>query len=123
MSEGGVHQCIRFFKDGRTNIMRNHGSGRPSVVSADLKEIDEKIRLLRSYRFSNLAEERPSNFVSKEADGYRLLGCSRNLAYRIHDMRNNNKFQSFLLHVKETEKSHPEQTLWPTAFWVCASAP
>ncbi|GBN96891.1 Histone-lysine N-methyltransferase SETMAR [Araneus ventricosus] len=28
-----------------------------------------------SYRFSNPAEESPSNFVSEEADGYRLLGA------------------------------------------------
>ncbi|GBN62990.1 hypothetical protein AVEN_25690-1 [Araneus ventricosus] len=74
------------------------------------------------YRFSNPAEESPSNFVSEEADGYRLLGCSRNLAYRIHDTWNNNQFPSLLSHVEETEKSHPEQTSRPTEFWGCASA-
>ncbi|GBM44846.1 hypothetical protein AVEN_201092-1 [Araneus ventricosus] len=75
-----------------------------------------------SYRFSDPAEESPSNFVSEEADGYRLLGCSRNLAYRIHDTWNNNQFRSLLSHVEETEKSHPEQTSRPTEFWGCASA-
>ncbi|GBM54313.1 hypothetical protein AVEN_211301-1 [Araneus ventricosus] len=33
-----------------------------------------------SYRFFNPVEESPSNFVSEEADGYRLLGCSRSLS-------------------------------------------
>ncbi|GFQ67856.1 uncharacterized protein TNCT_264641 [Trichonephila clavata] len=37
-----------------------------------------------SYWFSKPAEENPSSFVSEEVDGYRLLGCSRNLAYLIH---------------------------------------
>ncbi|PRD31356.1 UNVERIFIED_CONTAM: hypothetical protein NCL1_23737 [Trichonephila clavipes] len=63
-----------------------------------------------SYRFSNPAEESQSNFVSEEADGYRHLGCSRNLAHRIHDTWNNNKFRSLLSHVEETEKSHSDQT-------------
>ncbi|GBN77763.1 hypothetical protein AVEN_200635-1 [Araneus ventricosus] len=75
-----------------------------------------------SYRFSNPAEESPSNFVSEETNGYRLLGCSRNLAYRIHDTWNNNQFRSLLSHVEETENSHPEQTSRPTEFWGCASA-
>ncbi|GBM98489.1 hypothetical protein AVEN_140722-1 [Araneus ventricosus] len=77
---------------------------------------------MRSYRFSKLAEKSPSNFVSEEADDYRLLGCSRNLAYRIHDTWNNNQFRSLLSHVEETKKSHPEQTLRPTEFRGCASA-
>ncbi|GBO24491.1 hypothetical protein AVEN_128788-1 [Araneus ventricosus] len=77
---------------------------------------------MESYRFSNPAEESPSNFVSEKADGYRLLGCSRNLAYRILDTWNNNQFRSLLSHVEETEKSHPEQKSRPTEFWGCASA-
>ncbi|GBN04730.1 hypothetical protein AVEN_225482-1 [Araneus ventricosus] len=77
---------------------------------------------MRSYRFSNPAEESPSNFVSEEAGGYRLLGCSRNLAYRVLDTWNNNQFRSLLSHAEETEKSHVEQTSLPTEFCGCASA-
>ncbi|GFX43509.1 putative transposase [Trichonephila clavipes] len=61
-----------------------------------------------SYRLSNPAKESPPNFVSEKADDYRLLGCSRNLAYGIHDTCNNNKFQSLLSDVEETEKSHSQ---------------
>ncbi|GFX55296.1 histone-lysine N-methyltransferase SETMAR [Trichonephila clavipes] len=57
MSEGVVRQWVRFFKDGRTNIHEESRSGRTSVVSADLiKEIDEKIRLLRNFISSQLSE-------------------------------------------------------------------
>ncbi|GBN04732.1 hypothetical protein AVEN_225484-1 [Araneus ventricosus] len=57
MSEGVVRQWVRFFKDGRANIHEESRSGRPSVVSADLiKEIDEKIRLLRYFTISQLSE-------------------------------------------------------------------
>ncbi|GBN14609.1 hypothetical protein AVEN_15836-1 [Araneus ventricosus] len=58
-----------------------------------------------SYRFSNPTEESPSNSVSEEADGCRLLGCSRNLAYRIHDTWNNNQFRGLLSHVKKLKRA------------------
>ncbi|GBM51790.1 Histone-lysine N-methyltransferase SETMAR [Araneus ventricosus] len=83
MSEGVVRQWVRFFKDGRTNIHDESRSGRPSVVSADLiKEIDEKIRLLRNFTISQLSEHRPniSRTVSYETVtgklGYRKF-CAR----------------------------------------------
>ncbi|GFX44862.1 uncharacterized protein C05D11.1 [Trichonephila clavipes] len=61
MSEGVVRQWVRFFKDGRTNIHEESQSGRTSVVSADLiKEIDEKIRLLRNFTISQLSEHFPN---------------------------------------------------------------
>ncbi|GBM57206.1 Histone-lysine N-methyltransferase SETMAR [Araneus ventricosus] len=61
MSEGVVRQWVRFFKDGRTNIHDESRSGRPSVVSADLiKEIDEKIRLLRNFTITQLSEHLPN---------------------------------------------------------------
>ncbi|GFX48095.1 HTH_48 domain-containing protein [Trichonephila clavipes] len=57
MSEGVVHQWVRFFKDGRTNIHEESRSGKASVVSADLiKKIDEKIRLLLNFTISQLSE-------------------------------------------------------------------
>ncbi|GBM04537.1 hypothetical protein AVEN_197934-1 [Araneus ventricosus] len=63
MSEGVVRQCqwVRFFKDGRTNIHDESRSGRPSVVNADLmKEINEKIRLLRNFTITQLSEHLPN---------------------------------------------------------------
>ncbi|GBN43872.1 hypothetical protein AVEN_29715-1 [Araneus ventricosus] len=61
VSEGVVRQWVRFFKDGRTNIHNESRSGRPSVVNADLiKEIDEKIRLLRNFTISQLSEHLPN---------------------------------------------------------------
>ncbi|GBL54731.1 hypothetical protein AVEN_182211-1 [Araneus ventricosus] len=61
MSEGVVRQWVRFFKDGRTNIHDESRSGRPSVLSADLiKEIDEKIRLLRNFTITQLSEHLPN---------------------------------------------------------------
>ena len=36
MSEGVVHQWIRLFKNGRTNIHNEERSGRPYVVSDEL---------------------------------------------------------------------------------------
>ncbi|GBM28212.1 Histone-lysine N-methyltransferase SETMAR [Araneus ventricosus] len=61
MSEGVVRQWVRFFKDGRTDIHDESRSGRPSVVSADLiKEIDEKIRLLRNFTITQLSEHLPN---------------------------------------------------------------
>ncbi|GBM15858.1 hypothetical protein AVEN_260133-1 [Araneus ventricosus] len=61
MSEGVVRQWVRFFKDGRTNIHDESRSGRLSVVSADLiKEINEKIRLLRNFTISQLSEHLPN---------------------------------------------------------------
>ncbi|GBN91902.1 hypothetical protein AVEN_137781-1 [Araneus ventricosus] len=83
MSEGVVRQWVRFFKDGRTNIHDESRSGRPSVVNADLiKEIDEKIRLLRNFTISQLSEHLPniSRTVLYEAVtgklGYRKF-CAR----------------------------------------------
>ncbi|GBM19106.1 hypothetical protein AVEN_135595-1 [Araneus ventricosus] len=61
MSEGVVRQWVYFFKDGRTNIHDESRSERPSIVSADLiKEIDEKIRLLRNFTITQLSEHLPS---------------------------------------------------------------
>ncbi|GBO24674.1 Histone-lysine N-methyltransferase SETMAR, partial [Araneus ventricosus] len=61
MSEGVVRQWICFFKDRRTNIHDVSRNGRPSVVSADLiKEIDEKIRLLRNFTITQLSEHLPN---------------------------------------------------------------
>ncbi|GBM73958.1 hypothetical protein AVEN_29620-1 [Araneus ventricosus] len=61
MSEGVVRQWVRFFKDRRTNIHDESQSGRPSVVNADLiKEIDEKIRLLRNFTIFQLSEHLPN---------------------------------------------------------------
>ncbi|GBM79214.1 hypothetical protein AVEN_60862-1 [Araneus ventricosus] len=61
MSEDVVRQWVRFFKDRRTNIHDESQSGRPSVVSADLiKEIDEKIRLLRNFTITQLSEHLPN---------------------------------------------------------------
>ena len=62
---------------------------------------------MESYQLSIPTEKSPSNFVSEETDDYRFLGCSRNLAYWIHDAWNNNHFQSLLSQIKETEKEPP----------------
>ncbi|GFW04016.1 histone-lysine N-methyltransferase SETMAR [Trichonephila clavipes] len=51
------------------------------------------------------AEESPSNFVREEADGYRLLGCSRNLAYSIHNAWNNNQFRSYCRKLKNLKRA------------------
>ncbi|GBM27855.1 hypothetical protein AVEN_66406-1 [Araneus ventricosus] len=83
MSEGVVRQWVRFFKDERTNIHDESRSGRLSVVSADLiKEIDEKIRLLRNFTNSQLSEHLPNISRTvlyetvKRKLGYRKF-CSR----------------------------------------------
>ncbi|GBN94508.1 hypothetical protein AVEN_271578-1, partial [Araneus ventricosus] len=61
MGEGVMRQWVHFFKDGRTNIHDESRSRRPSVMSADLiKEIDEKIRLLRNFTISQLSEHLPN---------------------------------------------------------------
>jgi hypothetical protein len=54
MSEGTVRQWCRMFKDGRTNVHDEEGSGRLSVVSDDLvQSVDQKIcerRPLHNFR-------------------------------------------------------------------------
>ena len=45
MSEGGVRQWCRMFKNGRTNVHDEERSGRPSIVNADLiRLVDGRVR-------------------------------------------------------------------------------
>ncbi|GFX41139.1 histone-lysine N-methyltransferase SETMAR [Trichonephila clavipes] len=92
MSEGVVRQWVRFFKDGRTNIHEESRSGRTFVVSADLiKEIDEKIRLLRNFTISQLSEHFPNiSWTVLCATVTRKLGyrkfCARWVPKRLKDI-------------------------------------
>ena len=60
MSEGGVRQWCRMFKNGRTNVHDEERSGRPSIVNADLiRLVDERVRADRRFTISQICESFP----------------------------------------------------------------
>ncbi|GBM99835.1 hypothetical protein AVEN_4741-1 [Araneus ventricosus] len=66
MSVGMVRKWVRAFKDGRTNVHNEGGSGRPSVITEDLaQKVHGKVRENRRLTISSLSNEFPQ--VSKSA--------------------------------------------------------
>jgi transposase len=51
MNEGTVRQWCRMFKDGRTDVHDEEGSGRPSVVRDDLVQSVDQI-ICERWRFT-----------------------------------------------------------------------
>jgi hypothetical protein len=53
MSEGTVRQWCKMFKDGRTDVHNEEGSGQPSVLSDDLvQSVDKKKKNCKRLRFT-----------------------------------------------------------------------
>ncbi|KAJ4443705.1 hypothetical protein ANN_05380 [Periplaneta americana] len=84
MSEGGVRQWCRMFKNGRTNIHDEERRGRPSIVNADLiRLVDERVRANRRFTMSELSEDFPQISrillykVITEDLGYNLCNVGR----------------------------------------------
>ncbi|KAJ4436716.1 hypothetical protein ANN_16848 [Periplaneta americana] len=82
MSEGGVRQWCRMFKNGRTNIHDEERSGRLSIMNADLiRLVDERVRANRRFTMSELSEDFPQisrtllNKVITEDLGYWKLSA------------------------------------------------
>ncbi|GFX54399.1 histone-lysine N-methyltransferase SETMAR [Trichonephila clavipes] len=91
MSDGMVRKWVRAFKDGRTNIHDEEGSGRPSVITDELiQKVDCKVKENRRFTISSLAEKFPAisrsalyEIVSERLN-YRKL-CSRWVPKRLTD--------------------------------------
>jgi transposase len=60
MNESSVRKWCRMFNEGRTNVHDEERSGRPSVITVDLKkQIDEQIRQDRRSTLDELHEKFP----------------------------------------------------------------
>jgi hypothetical protein len=84
MSEGTVRQWCRMFKDGRTDVLDEERSGRPSAVSDDpVRSVDQKNCERRRFKISELSCEFPQISRTVLYDnipvrlGYHHKFCSR----------------------------------------------
>lgn len=60
MSEGVVRKWVRMFNEGRENVHDEERSGRPSLITEELRCIDEKVRSNKRYTISDLSMNFPN---------------------------------------------------------------
>lgn len=132
MDESSVRRWVRNFKQGRDNVHDEERSGRPSLITDDLKKrVDDFIRKDRRVKLSELSKQFPEisrsllyEIVTDHLN-YRKI-CSRWVPKMLTDQHKTNRMGSalsFLTRYEQQGDAFLDQIVTGDETWVCHFTP